>query len=91
MLIEGLHSHEPETLLKKHGIENSSKQLTTLKLKCKLCEVLKHHNHFYDFPSLVNFSIKSIKPERKTFAHILKHPTAYILTCANKGPPTLSA
>lgn len=89
LLIEALHHHEPEISYEKHSVQNALKQLSAAKVKCKLCEVLKHQSHFYDLQPAINVLSTSTKPKVKTAVYLLKHPVAYISSCANKGPPSL--
>ncbi|WP_426325109.1 hypothetical protein [Pedobacter sp. R-06] len=93
-LIESLHHHGAE----KTGYSKQScseahllKQLSSAKLKCKLCEVLKHRSHFFDLPAPIAFALREVKPTIKPCVYLMRHPVAYILCCANKGPPSLMA
>ncbi|WP_230150697.1 hypothetical protein [Pedobacter sp. Bi27] len=92
-LIESLHHHGAE----KTGYSKQSsqmyplKQLSSAKLKCKLCEVLKHRSHFFDVPAPIAFALPVVKPTIKPCVYLMRHPVAYILCCANKGPPSLMA
>jgi hypothetical protein len=91
MLMEGLHHHANSGC--KSNIEkvHAENQLDTAKLKCKICEVLKNHSHFFDVPPPVTFIVYSDITVSVSFVYIDKHPDAYILSAANKGPPSLSA
>lgn len=93
-LIESLHHHGVEkTVYSKQGSDRShaDQQLGSAKLKCKLCEVLKHRSHFFELPAPVAVYLPITKPSVKTCVYLIKHPIAYILSCANKGPPSLVA
>ncbi|RQO76640.1 hypothetical protein DBR40_12170 [Pedobacter sp. KBW01] len=93
-LVESLHDHRAEKsntenqyLSKGHPI----KQLSTPKLKCKLCEVLKHRAHFFNIPSPTPLALPITKPVFKTDGYLFKHTVVFILSCSNKGPPALIA
>ncbi|WP_167295234.1 hypothetical protein [Pedobacter sp. SG908] len=93
-LIESLHHHGAE----KTGYSKQSyseahllKQLSSAKLKCKWCEVLKHRSHFFDSPAPIAFALSVVKPTIKACVYLMRYPVAYILCCANKGPPSLKA
>ncbi|WP_029275958.1 hypothetical protein [Pedobacter borealis] len=93
-LIESLHHHGAE----KTGYSKQSyseahllKQLSSAKLKCKLCEVLKHRSHFFDFPAPIASALSLVKPTIKPCVYHMRHSVVYTLSCANKGPPTLTA
>ncbi len=91
LLIEGLHHHEQEITPKKAGIAYQTKQLNAVKVKCKLCEVLKHHSHFFHLPAACAFPVQLVKPVNRVFVYTMKHTGAYLLACTNKGPPFLTA
>jgi len=91
LLIEGIHHHQDTNDdCSKASIENvkSYQQFDVTKLKCKLCEVLKNQSHFYDVPAPVAILVYLDQPKENTFVYINKHPDAYILAAANKGPPS---
>ncbi|MDQ0638252.1 hypothetical protein QF042_001817 [Pedobacter sp. W3I1] len=91
-LIESLHHHGTEkTSYSKQssGQTHPLKQLDSAKLKCKLCEVLKHRSHFFDLPAPTAFTLPLVKPAIKPCSYLMRHAVAYILSCANKGPPSL--
>jgi hypothetical protein len=93
-LIESLHHHGVEkTSCSKQssGQSCSLKQLSSAKLKCKLCEVLKHRSHFFDLPAPIAFALPVVKPKIKPCVYLMRHSLTYILSCANKGPPSLMA
>ncbi|MGM9478749.1 hypothetical protein ACS5PU_20160 [Pedobacter sp. GSP4] len=93
MLIESLHHHEAEkTTYSKQGFKQKDvQQLNTAKLKCKLCEVVKHRSHFFELPipTLSLLPLNEVGSNRAVY--LMGHPIAYILSCANKGPPSLVA
>ena len=90
LLIEGIHHHQDTNDDCTSKIENvkSYKQVDVAKLKCKLCDVLKNQSHFYDVPTPVTILVYLDQPKENTFVYIDKHPDAYILAAANKGPPS---
>jgi hypothetical protein len=90
-LIESLHHHGAEKPAHSKVYSKHNTTLDSAKLKCKLCEVLKHQSHFFDLPAPVTFTLISNKPGIKPCVYLMKHPVAYILSCANKGPPSLMA
>lgn len=92
-LIESLHHHEFErvsTSKQKVNVITHHEQLTISVLKCKLCDLLKHHNHFYTLPTLYPSDFISAKPEEKSAIFILAKSSAFVLLSSNKGPPIAS-
>ncbi|MBB6237451.1 hypothetical protein HDC90_002073 [Pedobacter sp. AK013] len=92
-LIESLHHHgaEKTSYSKQSSLAYPLKQLGSAKLKCKLCEVLKHRSHFFDVPAPTAFALPLVKPTLKPCIYLMRHAVAYLLSCANKGPPSLMA
>jgi len=94
ILIESLHHHGVEKSTTENQCINGGrlvKQLTAAKVKCKLCEVLKHQSHFFNLPAPIALALPAAKPAVKIHSYLLKHPVAFILSCSNKGPPNLVA
>ncbi len=90
-LIESLHHHAEKVSYGKQKSGFSDQQLSSTKLKCKLCEVVKHRSHFFDLPSPAFPGLPIDQPVAKSFIYQLKHTSAYLLLCTNKGPPGLKA
>lgn len=93
MLMECLHQHQDAYSDCKSYTEkvHAEKQLNIAKLKCKICEVLKNHSHFYDVPAPIALILYSDEPVGTSFVYIDKHPDAYLLSATNKGPPSLES
>jgi len=94
LLIQALHNHdqEPSDHCKTKSEQvQSTTQLKVSKVNCKLCEVLKHQSHIYTLPTIEETVFKISKPADFQFGYLGKHPIAYILSAANKGPPSLIA
>ncbi|WP_156131361.1 hypothetical protein [Pedobacter kyungheensis] len=91
ILIEALHHHGVEKSITKSQYTSQSKQLSTAKVKCNLCEVLKHQSHFFNLPAPIVLALPLVKPIVTTDNYILKHPAGFILSCSNKGPPASMA
>lgn len=93
-LIESLHHHEfghISTSKQKVNLITHHEQLTISTLKCKLCDLLKHHNHFYILPIPYPSGFISAKPEEKSTVFILAKSSAFVLLSSNKGPPSIKA
>ncbi|QNN40419.1 hypothetical protein [Pedobacter roseus] len=91
-LIESLHHHVAgKVSYCKQSSASAHQQLDSAKLKCKLCEVLKHRSHFFDLPAPITFALSIVKPEVKSCIYFEQHTSAYLLSCTNKGPPRLGA
>ncbi|WP_406823431.1 hypothetical protein [Pedobacter sp. KACC 23697] len=90
-LIESLHHHTAKDTPHHTSYSKYNAQLVSAKLKCKLCEVLKHQSHFFDRPVPLAFLLPINKPGIKPCAYLMKQPVAYILSFSNKGPPDLMA
>lgn len=93
-LIQALHHHEQDA----SGYSNSrfeqvhsSAQFKTNKINCKLCEVLKQQAHHYTLPLPYTMVVKEEIALNFYFKYLRKHPVVYILSAANKGPPSLIA
>lgn len=92
-LIESLHHHEFEfvsTSKQKVNVITHHEQLTISVLKCKVCDLVKHHSHFYTLPTPHPFGLISAKPEEKSAIFILAKSSALVLLSSNKGPPIAS-
>ncbi|RBQ07964.1 hypothetical protein DRW42_10245 [Pedobacter miscanthi] len=90
-LIESLHHHAEKASYGKQKSGFSHQQLSSAKLKCKLCEVVKHRSHFFDLPSPTLPGLPIDQPLIRSCIYQLKHTSAYLLSCTNKGPPGLEA
>jgi hypothetical protein len=90
-LIESLHRHATKDASQHTSHSKYNAQLVTAKLTCKLCEVLKHHSHFFYHPAPIAYLLPLNKPGIKPCAYLMKRPIAYILSFSNKGPPSLMA
>ncbi|MBE5319860.1 hypothetical protein IM793_11875 [Pedobacter sp. MR2016-19] len=91
MLLESLHHHGAKEITHHNSHSKYNTQLGSAKLKCKLCEVLKHQSHFFYLPAPFALFLPLNKPGVKPCAYLIKRPVAYILSYANKGPPGLLA
>jgi hypothetical protein len=91
LLIQALHNHDQDASdhckIKSEQVQSSS-QFKVSKVNCKLCEVLKHQSHIYTLPTISETAFKLAKPAHPQFGYLGKHPVAYILSAANKGPPS---
>ncbi|WP_090500043.1 hypothetical protein [Pedobacter terrae] len=90
-LIESLHHHAAKDASHHTSHSKYNAQLISAKLTCKLCEVLKHHSHFFYRPAPPAFLLPINKPGIKPCIYFIKQPVAYILSYSNKGPPSLMA
>lgn len=91
--MECVHHHQDAYTNCKPNTEkvHTENQLDAAKLKCKLCDVLKNQSHFYDVSAAFTFVLYADDTIEKSFVYIDKHPVAFILSAANKGPPILTA
>ncbi|MFD2287646.1 hypothetical protein ACFSOV_16160 [Pedobacter petrophilus] len=91
LLIQALHHHDQDASdlckTKSEQVQSSS-QFKVSKVNCKLCEVLKHQSHVYTLPTACETAFKLAKPADNQVGYLGKHPVAYILSAANKGPPS---
>jgi len=93
-LIESLHHHEFERVSaskQKVNVITHHEQLKISVLKCKLCDLVKHHNHFYTLPTANPSGFISAKAEEKSSIFILAKSSAFVLLSSNKGPPSVKA
>ncbi|MFW0717854.1 hypothetical protein [Pedobacter sp. N23S346] len=94
LLIQALHSHDqdPSDHCKSKSEQvQSITQFKVSKVNCKLCEVVKHQSHIYTLPSTCETTLVVNEPSEYQFSYLGKHPVAYILSAANKGPPSVIA
>ena len=92
MAIEGFHNHghdQSDSCNVQVEKTKSATQLKIAKTNCKLCEIIKHRSHFYYLPPPLAVILPLEKPLERTFSYLEKHPVSYILSAANKGPPSL--
>ncbi|OWK70572.1 hypothetical protein CBW18_11600 [Pedobacter sp. AJM] len=94
LLIQALHHHEPDAANYRHSAyeqTQSSTQFKAYKINCKLCEVLKQQGHDC---TLTQPDVTVVKQEMASdfhFRYSRRHPVTYILSAANKGPPSFIA
>lgn len=94
LFIQALHHHDQETsdhCKTKSEQVQSTTQLKASKVNCKLCEVLKHQSHTYTLPGNCETTLVVNEPSDYQFNYLGKHPVVYILSAANKGPPSVIA
>jgi len=94
LLIQALHYHEQDvtdSCKSKYEKVQASTQFKTNKVNCKLCEIVKHQSHHYTLPISNTTVVKREIPFNHHFRYFQKHPVAYILAAANKGPPSFIA
>lgn len=94
LLIQALHHHEqdiPDSCKSKSEKVQAPAQVKTNKANCKLCEIVKQQTHDYTFSLPNNFVVKAEMHVNRHFRYFQKHPVAYILAAANKGPPSFIA
>lgn len=91
LLVEALHYHEQDSPA---GIKSKTEQVSAgtkvsaAKIDCKLCELIKHQSHSYSLPEAVSSAVAIKVYQKSTFNYISGHSIAYILSAANKGPPS---
>jgi hypothetical protein len=90
-LIESLHHHRAKEITHHNSNSKYNTQFGSAKLKCKLCEVLKHQSLLFYLPAAMALLLPLNKPGGKPCVYLIKHPVAYILSYTNKGPPGLTA
>nr|WP_314494417.1 hypothetical protein [uncultured Chryseobacterium sp.] len=92
-LIKVFHQHnsENETTSKVDFIKDSGHlQLKSLAEKCDLCNFIKHQPHDFLAEKIHEICILKLKKNASKSLFITGESRAYLLSCTNKGPPSLS-
>jgi hypothetical protein len=66
---------------------NPEKHLTASQVKCKLCDLIRNHTQQACLPALSSLSFNTTILQTLRWHFILQSSSAFILACANKGPP----
>ena len=91
LLVEALHYHEqdsPAGIKSKTEKVSAGTHISAAKIHCKLCELIKHQFHSYSLPKAVSIAVAIKVYQKSTFNYIFGHSIVYILSAANKGPPS---
>ena len=91
LLVEALHYHEqdsPAGIKSKTEKVSAGTHISAAKIHCKLRELIKNQSHSYSLPETVSIAVAIKVYQKSTFNYISGHSIVYILSAANKGPPS---
>jgi len=87
LLVETFHQHH-EALKCEKPLKHGESEITVSKVKCSLCDVIKHRIQFFDIPKVQCVQVHPSKPLDGYMFYAVQKSAGYIHCCANKGPPS---
>ncbi|WP_443946795.1 hypothetical protein ACJVDH_06730 [Pedobacter sp. AW1-32] len=87
LLVETFHQHH-EALKFQKTLKKGESEFAVSKIKCSLCDVVKHRIQFFDIPKVQSVPVQPSKPLDGYTFYAVQKSAGYIHCCANKGPPS---